>query len=407
MNEKMRRIIYVWNYREWGGAQIYFLSLMKEAKKSYAVSALIPANSEPKIMQYLSAMGVPYDFLLPAPSGVNPLTITAKISRRWTLLKSENALVRRLAVDNDLTGAIIHADLGFWQSFLPLFRLSLKTHVFMTVHTALPLMHGVRAFLWKLKGNILSQIRTFHLIASNNDAKAGLRPYVSPERLEQIQVSYSGFEPEEISEVIENHHGKQAVLTSYGLPGELPILVTVGQFIPRKGCWILLDSLGRLKSEGREFVFLWLATSAPDEAAMSRIEGYGLHESFRLMAAQEIGETREQLLTLLSVADLFVLASLQEGLPIALVEAMALGLACITTNVNAIPEAVKDRENGRLVDPDDADSLADVIGELLNDRAQREALGAAAKKFAFENFDAKITAERTVKLYDEVWKSGV
>lgn len=404
MNREKQRIIYVWNYREWGGAQIYFLSLMKEAEKSYSVTGLAPADSEPAIMQYIDAFGFSCDFLRPAPTGENPGTIFGKISRRLAMLRSENDLVRHLTERGDLSDAIIHIDLGFWQSFLPLFRLARKTNVFVTIHTALPLMRGVRGFLWRVKGRLLSRLPTFHLIASNLNARDGLKPYIPSETFDQIEVNYSGFDPGEIMEVLDNHPGKRAVVDRYGLPKDRPILVTAGQFIERKGSWILLEALRRLKREGKQFLFIWLATITPDDKTLRRIERYELGASFRLMAADEIGSSRGELLTLVSIADVFVLASLVEGLPIALVEAMALGLPCIATTVNAIPEAIKDRRSGRIVPPGNSAALAGVIGELLSDPEQRQALGIAAQKIAFHNFDSKKSAARTVKLYDEVWK---
>lgn len=406
MTRSKQRIIYVWNYREWGGAQIYFLSLMKEAEKSYAVTGLAPSDSEPAIMQYIDAFGFSCDFLHPAPAGENPSTIFGKLSRRWAMLRSENNLVKHLTDHGDLSNAIVHVDLGFWQSFLPLFRLARKTNVFVTIHTALPLMRGLRGFLWWTKGQILSRLPTFHLIASNLNARDGLKPYIPSETFDQVQVTYSGFDPAEIMDVLDKHPGKGAVLQRYGLAGAHPILVTAGQFITRKGCWILLDALKRLKGEGKEFVFVWLATISPDKETMQRIESYELGESFRLMDADEIGTSRKELLTLVSVADVFVLASLIEGLPIALVEAMALGLPCVATTINAIPEAIKDGRNGRIVPPGNSAALSDVIGELLGDPEQREALGKSAQKVAFHNFNSKRSAERTIKLYDEVWKTA-
>jgi len=108
----------------------------------------------------------------------------------------------------------------------------------------------------------------------------------------------------------------------------------------------------------------------------------------------------------MSLADIFILASLQEGLPIALVEAMALGLACIATNVNAIPEAIADGENGILVPPNDPGTLSAAMVDLLNDREKQKRLGAAASRIAYERFDERITADRTLKLYDAVWKTN-
>lgn len=400
----MRKIIYAWNYREWGGAQIYFMSLMKEAKKAYEVSALIPADSEPKILQYLNSIDIPVQFLLSSLSLKKADSLFDRFTNRTDILRSENQIVKSILGRPNLNETIIHIDLGFWQSFLSLATLCRKTTVFSTVHTGLPCYTGWRKWRWKMKGEILSRFTSFHLLASNQDAKESLKPYISVDKFRQVEVTYSGIDPAEITQVAENLPVKASIVRRYRLPENKPILMTVGQFIERKGCWILLESMKRLKESGIEFVFLWLSTTLPNAEILQRIETYGLGDSFRLMDADEIGDKRSDLLTLESVADLFVLASLQEGLPIALIEAMALGLPCIATDVNAIPEAI-DGQNGILVQPNDPVRLTEAILSLLNDPAKRETLANRAKKTAFEKFNSKITAERTVKLYDEVWQT--
>ena len=401
----MRQIIYAWNYREWGGAQIYFMSLMKEAKKSYAVTALIPADSEPKILQYLKSLEIPVEFLPPGLSLKKQNGLHGKLANRLAIMRSENAMVANILARPNLADTILHIDLGFWQSFLSLVRLSKKTNVFMTVHTGLPLYKGWRALRWKVKGKLLSRSLNFHLLASNQDAKNSLKPYVRSDKFGRIEVTYSGIDPDEINNVTENIPTKTDIQRKYGLPESIPILMTVGQFIERKGCWVLLESLKQLKDAGNDFIFVWLSTTLPDTETLKRIETYSLGDSFRLMDADEIGQTRTDLLTLESVADLFVLASLQEGLPIALIEAMALGLPCIATNVNAMPEAIEDGKTGILVQPNDPIQLREAIIALLNDPQQRKILRADAKKIAFEKFNAKNTAERTLKLYNEVWQT--
>ena len=403
----MRQILYVWNYREWGGAQIYFLSLMKEAKEKYHVTALLPSDPEQKLLQYLKLLEIPIQFLPPALKLKKADGLAAKISRRLAILRSENRLTKNILARDDLRDTIVHIDLGFWQSSLALFRLCRKTNVFVTVHTGLPLYTGWRAMRWRLKGMILSRFSNFHILASNKEAKESLRPYISADKFEQVEVTYSGIDPLEITRVVEDRPEKVGTLKKYGVPETLPVLMTVGQFIERKGCWVLVEGLRQLMAEGQVFSFIWLSTSLPDRETLKTIGEYGLGDSFRLMGAEEIGETRDELLTLLRTANVFILASLQEGLPIALIEAMALGLPCIATNVNAIPEAIENGQNGILVPPNDTVQLKEAIKELMNDPQQRKRFGAAAVKNAFEKFNAKITAERTMKLYDDVWNKDI
>lgn len=351
-------------------------------------------------------MEIPFEFLPPSPTLNTTKSLIAKISNRLTVLQSENRLVANILSRGDLANKIVHIDLGFWQSSLTLFRLCMKTNVFFTVHTGLPFYDGWRGLRWKIKGKILSRFSSLHLLSSNNNAKNGLKPYISSKKFDQVEVTYSGIDPVEIARVEESRIVNNEVRQRYGLLQDTTILMTVGQFIERKGCWVLLESLKRLRAVREDFALVWLSTTMPDTETMNRIADYGLGNSFRIMDADEIGETRKDMLTLLSIADIFVLASLQEGLPIALVEAMALGLPCIATNVNAIPEAIENEKNGMLVPSNDPMRLAEAVISLMNDPQQRKFLGAAAKKTALGKFNEKITAKRTLKLYNDVWQSS-
>lgn len=404
MNDLKRRIIYVWNYREWGGAQIYFMSLMKEAKAFYDISVLLPSDSGSKVLAYLDSLGIPYEFLGPAPA-IHASSIRSRLARRFALITSEARIVREVLKRTNGREAIVHIDLGFWQSFLPLFRLARQVNVFQTVHTALPRLRGPRGLSWTIKGKILSGLARCHFIASNREAKASLKPYLAEEKHDQIEVTYAGYDPDEIDRVSKEHPGRDAILRKYGLSVDVPIIISVGQFIERKGSSIVLDALRQLNESGRAYVFLWLGTRSPDSDIRERIDAYGLGNSFRLMSPDDVGETRDDLLRLAGIADLFVIASLQEGLPIALVEAMALGLPCIATRVNAIPEAIEHGHNGILIEPSDPAALAAAISEMLDDPDQRAAFGIAAKQTASERFSEKITARRTLELYDAVWKT--
>jgi glycosyltransferase involved in cell wall biosynthesis len=88
-------------------------------------------------------------------------------------------------------------------------------------------------------------------------------------------------------------------------------------------------------------------------------------------------------------ADVFVLPSLTEGVPVALLEAMALRVPEIASNVGGVPEMIEDGRNGFLVRPGDWQEIADRIVDLLNDRNKREIFVASSLNVIAEKFDVK------------------
>jgi glycosyltransferase involved in cell wall biosynthesis len=90
----------------------------------------------------------------------------------------------------------------------------------------------------------------------------------------------------------------------------------------------------------------------------------------------------------LSAADIVLLTSDNEGMPLTLIQAGMAGLPVVATNVGSVPEVVLDGITGIITELD-VHAIADALEKLINDKALRINLGASAKKFTLENFGVK------------------
>ena len=98
--------------------------------------------------------------------------------------------------------------------------------------------------------------------------------------------------------------------------------------------------------------------------------------------------------------DIFVLPSLDEGFGLAALEAMAAGLPVVASNVGGLPELVVDGQTGWLVPAADPDKLADCLKRLIADREMRQAMGAAGRRRAEQDFPLSRMVEQIVAVYD-------
>jgi glycosyltransferase involved in cell wall biosynthesis len=125
--------------------------------------------------------------------------------------------------------------------------------------------------------------------------------------------------------------------------------------------------------------------------------------------AQELGVAdrtrflgiRHDVPDLLGAADLFVLPSLWEGLGLVFLEAMAVSLPTVATNVSAIPEVVPDGQGGWLVPPGDAEALARAIAAALADPAERARRGAAGRTLLLQRFTLPRMIDEVLAVYEE------
>jgi glycosyltransferase involved in cell wall biosynthesis len=171
-------------------------------------------------------------------------------------------------------------------------------------------------------------------------------------------------------------------------------LVFLGRLEDRKGVPELLDAL----ADPRLAALDWHATLAGGgelRRFRQRIAALGLTARVDCPGWQSEDAVRR----LLGDADVFVLPSHHEGLSMALLEALAEGLAIVTTPVGATPEVIEDGRSGLLVPPGDREALAEALARLIEDRALRSSLRAGARRSFNEKFDISVYCRNLEQLY--------
>lgn len=390
----------MWNYLEWGGAQIYFLAIIKEAKKDWDVKVILPEKSGSEILKFLREIDVEFEFVNTHISFSPAHSIGEKLNRQWMRISSEIKAYRHL-LKYDLTNTVLHIETAPWQSWIFIYALSLRGKVFVTMHNALPVLSRWRKLVWSRRLNFLLKLKNFRLFVANQNAKDSLKNLVNGENWEKIVLTRASVNPLEIEKVLRSPFERERMLEKIEIPKNKFVVLCVGQFIDRKGRWIYLEAARRIFAQDQTVQFLWLTPVLPTDDDKKKIEKYDLGDAFQIILSDAVGKTRFDVLNFFRIADVFVLPSLFEGLPIAILEAMALGLPTISTNITAIPEAVKPFETGILVEPGDSNGLASAILDLKADNNLRERLSRNGRKFVLENFDERKAARVAIENYEK------
>lgn len=393
-----RTIYFVWNYTNWGGAQIYLMAIMKAARKDWNLKAIIPRDSDAGLISFLEEIPVEIEFLNRALATETPAGLFAKIRRQHWRIMSELEIfwkVRRF----DLRKNILHIEIAPWQSWILLTAFSLmRANVFITLHNFVEDAPIWRKLIWKARLGLVSRLPGLHFFAANGDARAKMKPWVSAASWAAVKLTYTAVDPVLIDKVLDSEPQKAPKAGKISKPANFTILC-VGQFIDRKGRWVFLEAAREIKEMDASLKFIWLAPHLPDSGEMKIVESYGLGENFQIVQSGSVGKSRLEILRFFRKADIFVLPSFVEGLPIALLEAMALGIPSISTNVFSIPEAVKHMETGILIEAGDAEALARAILLLKDDEPLRSRIAMAGQEYVLEHFDERKSAATAIEAY--------
>ncbi|HET7730243.1 MAG TPA: glycosyltransferase family 4 protein [Usitatibacter sp.] len=187
---------------------------------------------------------------------------------------------------------------------------------------------------------------------------------------------------------------RAAARAALGLPADRPIVGIVATLRSWKGHRYLLRAVSEMS---RKDVFLLVVGDGPQRSALEALAG-----ELGLGARVRFAGNQADVARWMQAMDVFCLPSYaNEGVPQALMQAMACGLAVVTTPVGSIDEIVTHGESGVMVAPEDAQSLRRAIEALLDDPARREALGARARAVAQERFGEARMVERMLAVFRE------
>jgi len=210
---------------------------------------------------------------------------------------------------------------------------------------------------------------------------------------EKISVIYNGVNIKSQ----DNAYG-QNVKVPLTIQNEDRILMTVGRLHEQKGHCYLIQAISKVRKEFPKVKLLVTGEGEEENNLKKLVKSLDLtNEVIFAGLSSDIEE-------ILPMAELFILPSLWEGLPNALLEAMAAGKPVVATKVGGIPEIVVHGETGILIPPRDHDALAIAIIDLLQNRLKAKDMGEAARIRAGKRFSFYKMIEKTENLYQELLK---
>jgi glycosyltransferase involved in cell wall biosynthesis len=238
--------------------------------------------------------------------------------------------------------------------------------------------------------NLATFPRNDHVFAVSDEVRASVR-YPGPLRslpMPPVETLHHGLDQAAVA----GWGGPDGVRAELGIPEDAPVVGNVANFKAAKDHPTLLAAAARVRERVPEvrFVLIGQGPLEPETrrlAAELGLEGTVVFTGFRTDAHR-----------LLAALDVFTLSSTYEGLPIALIEAMALGRPAVVTRVGGVPEVLGDGAQGLLVPPRDPAALADGLLRLLGDPGLRDRMGAAARARAAD-FDIRKAVRRMEQVY--------
>ncbi len=178
-----------------------------------------------------------------------------------------------------------------------------------------------------------------------------------------------------------------------GIEDDARVAIIVARLFPEKNHLLLLEAFSQVARRIERTRLLIVGDGVERDAIRSEIDRLGLQNTVEMLGVRrDVGR-------LLAAADVFVLSSDREGLPIAVLEAMAARKPVVATAVGDLPLVVRDGETGRLVPDRNAKAMAEAIIEVLSDEERASEMGERARTVVAERFSLRAMIEHHARLY--------
>jgi len=313
-----------------------------------------------------------------------PVTV---LGRRWRfdpalLVRLTRLLARHrpVAVHTHLSSADLWGRFAAWLAGVP--------GIFCTVHN----IYTAKSITHRLLDRVLARVTRQIVACSQEVADSLVRTEHIPAR--RVLAIANGIDLDRFTDVPPADLGAM-----FGVRREVRYLAVVGRLHEQKGHRDILPVLARLKADGPAFHMLFIGDGDRRKAIEDDIVRLGLERVVTVTGY------RDDIPQLLAAVDVVAMPSRWEGLPMALLEAMAMGRAVIASPVGGVPGVIDHQRNGLLVPRDDPDGWYRSLVELMLSPGLRETLGSGARRTVREHYSAEAVARRYESLYDGVMRT--
>ena len=200
-----------------------------------------------------------------------------------------------------------------------------------------------------------------------------------------------------------NPQSRSQLRQSLGIPDASLIVGTIGRLTRKKGSGYLMEAAGKLISEFPNLHIVVIGSELTTDPEPFQIE---LNQKIKTLGLERhvtlTGE-RQDIPELLGILDIFTLPTFtHEGLPRSIVEAMAMGLPIVTTDVRGCREAVVNEKNGFIVPSQNSTELAEALRKLLSDPQLRQNYGKASRERVEVEYNEDFVFKRLTQYYKEL-----
>ena len=209
----------------------------------------------------------------------------------------------------------------------------------------------------------------------------------------KIEVIYNG-----IDQVCSIAKTPNNIRQELNIDPNILIVGSVARLSKQKGLSYLIDAVAKLKSDTQKMIFLVIGDGPDKDEFVKYAKLKGVDDMICFLGFKDNARSY------LKAFDLFILPSIYEGLPIAIIEAMMESKPIIATSAGAVNEMLVNGETGLIIPSKNPDAIVKSVKELIADPHRRHVMGEKARQTAKEKFNIGIMAKKTFGLYEELLK---
>lgn len=356
----------------WAGAEVQLLALMKYLIRLPGFEWSVILFNEGRLADELRKL--PISLTVISENDHSPITIAYRLAKKFRQIRPD--IVHTHKYKDSILGSIVA-------------RCLQVPHVVRVVHGMPEPFRGLKNLKmasYTLADRFVTSRLIDRVVAVSSDIEKVLVQTYGAGRVVCI---HNGIDLEAVHVTMQ----KSVKREEWKIDDKAVVIGTVGRLVPVKGHAVLLDAL-RILHKSNHNVTLLLVGDGP-------LRGHLEAEVKRLSLEHSVIFTghQEQSYDFINMMDIFVLPSLHEGIPMVLLEALALKAPVVASRVGGIPEVVSDGTSGMLVGPADADELAAGINDMIEDQTRAVAFGVAGRRQVEHEFSASIMANRTAEMY--------